>query len=263
MKKTLGFTGTGNMAGALIEAAAKSGEFSFLLSNRHPQKAERYAELTGGRVTDNKTVAALADMVFLGVKPDGIAGLMEEIAPVLAERTERAVLVSMLGGTKIEEIQRLAGAECPVIRIMPNTPVAIGEGIILYDCSSQVSGEDEALFLSSMKHAGLVTKMPERLIPAGTALTGCGPAFADLFIEALADGAVACGIPRGMATELAAKMTAGSASLILASGKNPEVLKNEVCSPGGSTIQGVRLLEERAFRAAVMDAVITAYEKNL
>ena len=261
--KTLGFIGTGNMAGALIEAAAKSGEFEFLLSNRHPEKAEKYAALTAGKVTDNKSVAAAADLIYLGVKPAGIAGLMEEISPVLAERKTPFVLVSMLGGTKISEIQKLAGAEYPVIRIMPNTPVAIGEGIILYDCSPQVSREDEEMFLASMKCAGLVTKMDEGLIPAGTALTGCGPAFADLFIEALADGAVACGIPRAMATELAAKMTAGSASLILASGKNPEILKNEVCSPGGSTIQGVRVLEENAFRAAVMNAVITAYEKNL
>lgn len=263
MMKTLGFIGTGNMACALIEAAAKSGEFAFLLSNRHPEKAEKYAALTGGTVTGNKGVASLADMIFLGVKPSGIAELMTEISPILAERKTPFVLVSMLGGTKLEDITGLAGAEYPVIRIMPNTPVAIGEGVILYDCNGAVNKEDEELFLASMSHAGLVTKMSEKLIPAGTALTGCGPAFVDLFIEAMADGAVACGIPRDMATELAAKMTAGSAALVLASGKNPEILKNEVCSPGGSTIQGVRVLEEKAFRGAVMDAVITAYEKNL
>lgn len=258
-----GFIGTGNMAGALIEAAAKSGGIEFLFANRSPEKAEKYAKLTGGRVCSNKEAAAEADIIWLGVKPQGIEGVMEELRPVLEARKDRFVLVSMLGGVTVDRIRQLAGDSYPIIRIMPNTPVSIGEGVVLYCCSKEVSDEDKKEFLAAMEHAGLVTELDEGLMAAGTALTGCGPAFVDVFIQALADGAVACGIPRAAATRMAARMVSGSADLVLKSGKSPEVLKDEVCSPGGSTIQGVRRLEEGAFRAAVINAVIGAYEKNL
>ena len=258
-----GFIGTGNMAGALIEAASGSGGYEFLLSNRSPQKAEKYAKLTGGKVCGNKDVAAEADYIWLGVKPQMIEGVMAEIAPILQVRKDRFVLVSMLACTTIDRIRELAGGQFPVIRIMPNTPVSIGQGIILYSCSDQVAAEEKAEFLKSMTCAGMVTEIEERLIDAGSGLTGCGPAYVFMFIEAMADGAVACGIPRAMATEMAAKMVAGSAELALATGKNPEELKNAVCSPGGTTIQGVRRLEEGAFRGTVMDAVIASFEKHI
>ena len=132
----------------------------------------------------------------------------------------------------------------------------------MYDCSPQVSGEEEALLRRLLGSSGLLTRLEERLMEAANGVTGCGPAFAAMFVEALADGAVACGLPRTLALAYAAGMLKGTAELLLASGEHPAVLKDRVCSPGGSTIQGVRALEESGFRAAVMDAVIAAYEKE-
>ena len=146
---------------------------------------------------------------------------------------------------------------------MPNTPASIGEGMILYTCGEGVTSQEQEAFLSAMSGAGRLTALPENLIDAGSAVSGCGPAFVDLFIEALADGGVACGLPRPAAMELAAQMVAGSARLVLESGRHPGELKDAVCSPGGTTIQGVRALEQRGFRGSVMEAVIAAYEKTV
>jgi pyrroline-5-carboxylate reductase len=189
--------------------------------------------------------------------------LLAQIAPVLAERKTRFILVTMAAGMTIADIRALAGGEYPVIRIMPNTPAAVGEGMILYSIGSGVTKTEEKEFLADLAAAGRLTALPEALIDAGSAVSGCGPAFADLFLEALADGGVACGLPRAKAQELAAQMLLGSARLALESGANPGALKDAVCSPGGTTIQGVRTLEEAGFRGAVMDAVIAAYEKTL
>ncbi|MCI2056538.1 MAG: pyrroline-5-carboxylate reductase [Oscillibacter sp.] len=262
---TFGFIGTGNMGGALAKAACTvvSPDEVFLV-NRTPEKAKALAQELGCSVAlDNGAIAQNADFIFLGVKPQMMAQLLEEIGPVLAKRESRFVLVTMAAGLAISEIQRMAGGDYPVIRIMPNTPAAIGEGMILYAIGSGVSAAEEKEFLADMAGAGRLSKLPENLIDAGSAVSGCGPAFADLFVEALADGGVACGLPRAKAQEFAAQMVLGSAKLILESGSHPGVLKDAVCSPGGTTIQGVRALEEAGFRGAVMDAVIAAYEKTL
>ena len=259
----LGFIGTGNMGGALARAACKSLPGSqVLLSNRTPEKAWVLAEELGCQAVDNAAVAERADLIFLGVKPQYMAGLLSEIGPVLEQREKRFILVSMAAGLTIPRIRELAGKDYPVIRIMPNTPAAIGEGMILYACGEGVAKAEEKVFLDTMTGAGRFSPLPEKLIDAGSAVSGCGPAFVDLFIEALADGGVACGLPRAAAQEYAAQMVLGSARLVLESGKHPAALKDAVCSPGGTTIQGVRTLEEAGFRGAVMDAVIAAYEKN-
>ena len=257
----LSFIGTGNMGGALARAASK-GNNELLLANRHPEKAEKLIEEIGGKLCSNFEAASQADFVFLGVKPQMLEGLMEEIKPALARRRDRFFLVSMAAATSIEKLRRMAGGDYAVIRIMPNTPAAIGEGMILYDCSEDVKPDEEKCFLEAMKGAGRFAKLEEKLIDAGSSVSGCGPAFVDMFVEALADGGVACGLPRAKAMELACQMVAGSAKLILESGKHPGQLKDEVCSPGGTTIQGVRALESGGFRAAVMNAVIATYEKN-
>ena len=259
---TLGFIGTGNMGGALAQAAAKSENNRLLLANRHPEKAQRLRDKIGGELTDSRSAAAKADYIFLGVKPQMLEALFAEIRDTLSARTDRFVLVSMAAGTSIDKVKCLTGGDYPVIRIMPNTPASIGQGMILYACSQEVTKEEENVFLEAMAAAGRFSPLEEKLIDAGSAVSGCGPAFVDLFIEALADGGVACGLPRAQALEFAAQMTAGSARLILESGRHPGELKDAVCSPGGTTIQVVRTLEEAGFRAAVMNAVIAAYEKN-
>ena len=257
----IGFVGTGNMGGALARAAAVKKENQLLLANRTAAKAQTLADEIGGNVTDNAGVIAGADYVFIGVKPQMLKGLAEKTAALFRQRETPFVIVSMAAGSSIELIQSLFG-NLPVIRIMPNTPAAIGQGMILYACSDTVTAEQEEGFLEAMANAGRFLKIEEKLIDAGSAVSGCGPAFADMFIEALADGGVACGLPRKQAMEMAAQMLLGSAALVLHSGKHPGELKDAVCSPGGSTIQGVRKLEEKGFRSAVVEAVIAAYEKN-
>lgn len=261
---TFGFIGTGNMGGALARAARRRLEGSqILLTNRTAEKAEALAdELDARTPVNNAALAAAADYIFLGVKPQMMGELLEELAPILAERAGRFVLVTMAAGLTVADICRLAGGTYPVLRIMPNTPCSVGEGMVLYAPGPGVTEAETETFLEAMAGAGRFARIPEGLMDAGSAVAGCGPAFADLFIEALADGGVACGLPRAQALELAAQMLAGSARLALESGKHPGELKDAVCSPGGTTIQGVRKLEEAGFRGAVMNAVIAAFEKS-
>ena len=260
----LGFIGTGNMGGALAKAASKQSGNELLLANRHESKAIRLAAELGGRVCSNAEAAA-CDYIILGVKPRGMGELIRSIREILEQRKRRResfVLVSMATGTTIKQVQNWAGDIYPVIRIMPNTPVAIGEGTILYACSDQVTEEQEKGFLTAMAESGLFVPLSESLIDAGSAVSGCGPAFVCMFLEAMADGAVACGLSREDALQLSAQTMAGTAKYLLESGKHPGQVKDEVCSPGGTTIQGVRRLEQGGVRADIMDAVIAAFEKN-
>lgn len=249
------------MGSALARAAAKQAG-PLLLADHAREKAQALAQELGGAAVDNAQVAAQCDLIFLGVKPQMMGGLLSELAPVLAGRSDRFVLVTMAAGVSIAAIRAMAGANWPVIRIMPNTPASIGEGMILY-CSEGATEEEVSAFTAVMRQAGSLDALPEGLIDAGCAVSGCGPAFVYLFLEALADGAVACGLPRDKAQHYAAQTLVGAARLVLESGSHPGVLKDAVCSPGGSTIQGVRALEQNGFRSAVMEAVIAAYEKTV
>lgn len=261
----VGFIGCGNMGSALAKAAAKSEMITpgqIFLSNRTSGKAERLSEALGDAVVScNQEVAEQCQYIFLGVKPQMMGGVLKEIAPVLRHRAERFVLVSMAAGLTMETIQEMAGGPYPVIRLMPNTPASIGKGMILY-CSTKTHLDEMVTFLHMMKEAGRFDELPENLIDAGSAVTGCGPAFAYMMMEALADGGVACGLPRAKAMEYAAQMLAGSAEMVLKTGEHPGALKDAVCSPAGSTIQGVRALEERGFRSSLFEAVTAAYEKT-
>ena len=260
---TLGFIGTGNMGGALARAACKSiPSDQVFLANRTPEKAKALAEELDCRAAENDAIAERADFIFLGVKPQYMADMLADIAPILEKRESRFILVSMAAGLTIPRIQEMSGKAYPTIRIMPNTPSAIGEGVVFYDCSGNVTKAEEKTFLDCLACAGRLTPLSDKLMDAGSAVAGCGPAFADLFIEALADGGVACGLPRATALEAAAQMLVGTGKLLLETGKHPGKLKDEVCSPGGATIQGIRALEEAGFRGTVMNAVIAAYEKS-
>ena len=260
---TFSFIGTGNMGGALAKAAArKLPPEAILLSNRTFSKAAALAEELGCAVGPVDQAARDGRYIFLGVKPQMMEDLLTEISPTLSERTDRFSLVTMAAGLTMERIDRLAGGGYPVIRIMPNTPCAIGEGVILCDANEMVTGEEFAAFTDAMSGAGVIDRLDEKLIDAGSAVAGCGPAFVCLLLESLADGGVACGLPRQKAMLYAAQMVKGAAALHLATGDHPGVMKDAVCSPGGSTIAGVRVLEEKGFRGAAMDAVIAAVEKT-
>ncbi len=257
-----GFIGCGNMGGALARAVCRQVSPSeVLLSNRTPERAVALAAELGCAVGDNRKVAGQSKYIFLGVKPQMLGDLLGEIGPVLAGRSDRFVLVSMAAGIEIAAIRTLAGGDYPVLRIMPNTPSSIGEGMVLYTPTGLERAELERLCFA-LSGAGRTAELAESLMDAGSAVSGCGPAFAYLFIEALADGGVSCGLPRGQALEYAAQTLAGAARLVLESGAHPGALKDAVCSQGGSTIEGVLALERGGFRAAAAEAVRAAYTKT-
>ena len=260
----VGFIGTGNMGGALAHAAAQSpAPAELLLSNRTPEKAQALAQQLGATVSDNETIAQTCDYIFLGVKPQMMADLLARLQPILSRRQENFVLVSMAAGLTLQRLREMAGLSCPILRIMPNTACAVGAGLTLYAPSPEVTEEQLSAFLTLMSASGRLEPLEAHLIDAGSAVAGCGGAFVSLFLEALADGAVTCGLPRDKARRYAAQMVLGTAQLALQSDQHTAAMKDAVCSPGGTTIAGVRALERGGFRSAAMEAVIAAYEKTL
>lgn len=260
----IGFIGVGNMGGTLARAAIRAvGAENVLVSSRTLEKAQRFAPDTGCTAVMNTETAARAQVLFLGVKPQGMRSMLAEIAPVLQARSDRFVLVSMAAGLSLQQITDFSGGAYPILRIMPNTPAAVGEGMIPYCANELASSEDAAELCRILQPAGRLDPLPEHLIDAAGALSGCGPAFVYVFLEALADAAVACGMPRDKAIQYAAQTALGSAKLVLQTGTHPAALKDAVCSPAGSTIRGVHALEAGGFRAAAENAVLAAYERSM
>ena len=253
-----GFIGCGNMGGALAEALAKTTR-DFAVTDRSG-KAAALAEKLACRYTSTDEIARHCDRIFLGVKPHMMADVLRPLQPLLAQR--KPLLITMAAGIEIRQIEEFSGVRLPVIRIMPNTPVAIGKGVTQYCRNDLVSEELLDSFLADMAYSGTLDPLEERLFDAGSALSGSGPAYVYMFIEALADGAVACGIPRQKALEYAAATVIGAGEMVLATGKHPGALKDAVCSPGGSTISGLRALENHGFRAAAMEGVIATFNRN-
>ena len=259
---TFGFIGIGNMGGAIAAAAAKAHDpGDIFVSAGHPERAAAFAREHGFVASTNEDIARECKFVILGVKPQFMAQVLGALKPILEVRTD-CVLVTMAAGMTMQQIANLVGGGYPVIRIMPNTPARIGLGVIQYDWNDRCVKADVEQFLEILGSAGFVSHLPERLIDAGSALSGSGPAFAAMFLEAMADGGVSCGLPRATALEYAARTLIGTAELMLQSGDHPGKMKDAVCSPGGSTIQGVRALEKGGFRSAVTEAIITTWEKN-
>lgn len=259
--KKIGCIGCGNMGGALATAIAKT-KYSLYLADVDTKKANALAERLGATCLSVAEMVMQCDMVLIGVKPQGLSALAEEVAPVLAKRGSAITLVSMCAGVKIEKIATLFGADKKIIRIMPNTPAAVGEGMILYAPSALCAEEDVALFLEALSHAGKLSLIPEDKIDAASAVSGCGPAFAYMFAQGMAEGGVLCGLSYADALTFAAKTMVGAGQMILEGMGHPEQLKDAVCSPAGSTIEGVRTLENAAMRGALIEAVVAAYERT-
>lgn len=260
---TVGFIGTGNMGGVLVRAVAKAiGGEALLLCDRDPKKVRELGGETGATVSVLSSLVERSDYIFLGVKPQVLPDLLKEIAPTL-KANPTCTLISMAAGVSIKAITEIIDTPLPIIRIMPNTAAAVGEGMILYCKNDAVSPEALSDFTEMMKLSGRLSLLDEGLIDAAGCVSGCGPAFVYMFIEALADGGVECGLPRDKAVEFAAQTLLGAAKTVLSSGKHPGALKDEVCSPGGTTIKGVHALENGKFRACVMDAVNAAYKRTL
>lgn len=268
MKKAA-FIGVGNMGGALARAACKAlGPDQVVLANRTPEKARTLAAELGCSAVDSAADAAwTAQYLFLGVKPTGMRSLLEELAPQLQDRHrvgEDKVVVSMAAGLLIKDMRpHLAGAGyyVPVVRIMPNTCVAVGKGMTAL-CAGEAADAYIQEIEDILSATGRVERIPEELMDQFSAVAGCGPAFVYPYIEALADGGVAAGLSRKQALEYAAQTVLGAAAMVLESGKHPGQLKDEVCSPGGSTIAGVAELERGGLRSAAINMVLAAYRKN-
>lgn len=257
-----GFIGCGSMGGTLAATVAKTSADAVLLSNHNPEKAAALAQKTGGVCVSNDEIASKCRYIFLGVKPQMFADVLGKLAPILKSRTDRFVLVSMAAGLTADTVSSMAGGDYPVIRLMPNTPALVGQGVILH-CHNALVTEDEIREIADvLSPAGIVDAISEQLIDAASAVSGCGPAFVYMFIEALADGGVKCGLPRAKALSYAAQTVLGSAEMVLSTGEHPGTLKDAVCSPKGSTIAGVAALEEHSFRAAAMDAVVASFERT-
>lgn len=260
----IGFIGAGNMGGALAQAGRKAlGRENVLVCDASEERTEEAARRTGATASDKKNICGICRLIFLGVKPNAVEGVLQEIAPLLRQRKDPVALVSMAAGTPIAKIKSVDGMQnAHVIRIMPNTPVKVGEGVIVYAPGEEATEEDCAALEEALIKAGLVEKATEKQLEAAGALSGCGPAFAYLFIEALADAGVECGLPRAAALKYAEQTVLGAAKTARDTKKHPAELKDEVCSPGGTTIAGVHALERSGFRAAAMDAVLAAYKKT-
>ena len=258
----IGFIGLGNMGASLAKAVlqAKTDQ-QILLANRSQAKVDAFIANFGGQASSNEEIFAEADVIFLGVKPAQFSDLLSQYQTIL-EKRESLLLISMAAGLTLEKLASLLPSQHRIIRIMPNTPVAIGQGVISYALSPNCSVEDRELFCRFLAKAGLLVELGEGLIDAATGLAGCGPAFVYLFIEALADAGVQTGLSRERALKMAAQTVVGAGQMVLESQQHPGVLKDQVCSPGGSTITGVASLEEHAFRGTVMDAVHQAYKRT-
>jgi len=258
-----GFIGAGHMGGALAEAVCrKLNAAEVIAADRNCEKLEALSEKCGCKI-GTVVQAAQARFIVLGVKPQGMEALFEELKPLLNVRTDRFVLVTMAAGIEIKRIQEFAGNNYPVIRIMPNTPVSCGNGCVLYTVGSEVGESELSDFLDAMASCGEFIKFPEELINAGCAVSGCGPAFVYLFIEALRDAALKLGIGEEAALKLAEQTVYGSSMLAIESKKPTETLWREVATPGGATIEGVKLINDSELQKIITDAVTASFNRTV
>jgi len=259
--------GSGNMGYALMKGASSlSSGIKIFFTDTDKEKARNASDSLKAQVIESNTEAVKkGDYIFLAVKPQVLPHVLFEIEGALKERVNSKsppVVVSMAAGWSIKKIQETVSCRLPVVRIMPNTPALIGKGVIAFSPSSEVPEEKIQELKEILGCSGIVDKIDERCMDAVTGLSGSGPAFVYLFIEALADGGVRAGLPRDKALEYAAQTVVGAASMIRETGKHPGELKDMVTSPGGTTIEGIASLENGAFRGTVMKAVEAACRRS-
>lgn len=257
------FIGLGNMGAILAKAVAKEvASTDLFLVNRSPQKVEEFISQYGGTASDLEQVFQEAEVIFLGVKPYQICPLLEEYQDILGQRSN-LLLVSMAAGLELEQMASVVKNErVGLIRIMPNTPVTIGQGVISLTRSQAVTDKQVAQVKQLLAGAGALYEIEEKLMNPATAIAGCGPAFVYQMIEAMADAGVAMGLPRSQSLQMAAQTFKGAASMVLETGQHPGSLKDAVCSPGGSTIAGVNRLEQVGLRGDIIAGVEAAYKRT-
>ena len=256
----VGFIGAGNMGGAIARAVSQVSSIEVYISDNDKEKSLALCKKLNASDSDNITISRFCDYIFIGVKPAYVESVAKECEDALSENVG-AVIISMAAGVSTDSLTEYFGKR-EIIRIMPNTPISVGKGLTTYATNKYVTEKSEAGFHKIMSKSGKLDKLPENLIDAACAVAGCGPAFVYMFIDALADGAVECGLSRDKALTYAASTLAGAAEMVISTGEHPAKLKDAVCSPGGSTIEGVHALEESGFRSAAINAVVKAYEKT-
>lgn len=259
----IGFIGLGNMARAIIGGMLEKGivsaeDVSGSAKTRETLEAVQ-REYGIGTKASNISVAAESQVLVLAVKPQFLQGVIAEVRDVVQPDT---LIVSIAAGKTLAWLEEAFGRRVKLVRCMPNTPALVGAGCTGVCVNGAVSEEETRYSLRLMESFGKASLVEERLMDAVGAVSGSSPAYVFLFMEAMADAAVAAGMPRAQAYEFAAQAVYGSAKLMLETGKHPGELKDMVCSPGGTTIEGVRILEEGGFRGTVMDALLATVEKS-
>lgn len=251
----LGFIGTGNMAGAIMGGIIQKGIFrpEQIIGADISEAGRRKAKETYGiEVTDDNRKAADAEVLILSVKPQFYAEAIAEIKDCIKDDQ---LVITIAPGKTLLWLEERFGKKVKIVRTMPNTPALVGEGMTAACVNQYVTEEEKAYALKILDSFGKVELVPEHLIDAVVAVSGSSPAYVFMFIEAMADAAVAEGMPRTQAYEFAAQAVYGSAKMVLETGKHPGELKDMVCSPAGTTIEAVRILEKKGFRSAVIEAM--------
>ncbi len=258
----IGFLGAGQMATALARAWSAAGLLDAgrsLASDPFPAARQKFADAAGVRTVDtNADVAAACDVLVLAVKPQVLGPVLADLRPRL---TERHLVVSIAAGVTLRQIADALGRDTRTVRVMPNTPCLLGASAAGYAAGPAATADDVALVGRLFGAVGAAFAVPEHLLDAVTGLSGSGPAFVYVLIEALADGGVRVGLPRDVALTLAAQTVLGSAKMVLETKQHPAALKDAVASPGGTTIAGLHALERGGFRATLMDAVEAAAKR--
>ena len=259
----IGFIGGGNMASAIIGGMIEKKVYSseqVAASGKDKQSLDNLQEKYGIYITDdNKEIMEKSDIVFLSVKPQVLADVIAEIVPMVKEEQ---LFVSIAAGKTIEWVEKKFGREIKLVRCMPNTPALVGEGCTGICANQKVSEEELKLVQAIFDSCGTSYQVPEHLMDVVGAVAGSAPAYVFMFMEAMADAAVMGGMPRDLAYKMAGQTVLGSGKLLLETGKHPGILKDMVCSPGGTTICGVRVLEEQGMRGAIMNALDSCIQKS-
>ncbi|HHU36228.1 MAG TPA: pyrroline-5-carboxylate reductase [Treponema sp.] len=257
-----GCIGTGVMGSALMESVvAVAGPEQVIVYDTDAIKAEIFSRKTECRIAGSASeIARSCGYIFLAVKPQYIHSVLVEIAPVL---NSDVVLVSMAAGVTLKSIHASVGKNVRCMRIMPNTPASVGMGMIVISPDSTVSTSEVQELQRLLGGAGLTELTDESLMDAVTAVSGSGPAYGFLFIEALSDAGVRMGLSREKSLRFAAQTLKGAAEMVLRTGTHPAMLKDAVCSPAGTTIAAVETLEANGFRSAIIKAALAAWERSI
>lgn len=261
---TFGFIGVGNMGGALARAVCKKiAPSDVMIADDYAEKAEVFAKETGAVLSDNESIAASCKYIFLGVKPQVLPSVLTALRPVLKTRKHGDfILVTMAAGISIATIEYILDYALPVIRIMPNTPVSVGEGMILYTSNEFVTESEFDTFTNALSLAGKLAKIKEKRIDAASVISGCGPAFMYMFLEAMTEAGYNLGLEREDARLYAEQTMLGAAKLAMSSEESLEALRIKVCSPGGSTIEGVKSFNENGLSETVEKALTASFVRT-